>query len=148
MLCLQAPVMIHIDNLAAQTGASLFMHLYAPPYKFGTEPKLRTSGGIKGLPWKNVWVGNWTYHKTEGLKREDKNEFYFIVTEEAPQGWKPRGDDDGDGEDGGDGAAEESSGWETVGEIKALDHVRATLPPSVVLAPKLWIQRRAGRGSK
>ncbi|OBZ66289.1 putative Dol-P-Man:Man(7)GlcNAc(2)-PP-Dol alpha-1,6-mannosyltransferase [Grifola frondosa] len=45
-------VHVHISNLAAQTGASLFLHTHAPPY-------------LPGLPMPQA--RNWTYDKTEHL---------------------------------------------------------------------------------
>lgn len=51
-------VHVHISNLAAQTGASLFLHEHAPPFfplvfGAGTDPA--------------VTAISWTYNKTEGL---------------------------------------------------------------------------------
>ncbi|OBZ66165.1 putative Dol-P-Man:Man(7)GlcNAc(2)-PP-Dol alpha-1,6-mannosyltransferase [Grifola frondosa] len=48
----QDTVHVHISNLAAQTGASLFLHTHAPPY-------------LPGLPIPQA--RNWTYDKTERL---------------------------------------------------------------------------------
>lgn len=52
-------VHVHISNLAAQTGASLFLQTHTPPYftQFGVEPP------VKGR--------NWVYNKTESLTAED-----------------------------------------------------------------------------
>ncbi|KAI0760984.1 Alg9-like mannosyltransferase family-domain-containing protein [Trametes elegans] len=47
-------VHVHISNLAAQTGASLFLHAHAPPFVPGLAP-------APGRPT------NWVYDKTEGL---------------------------------------------------------------------------------
>ncbi|KAH9924097.1 glycosyltransferase family 22 protein [Amylocystis lapponica] len=46
-------VHVHISNLAAQTGASLFLHTHAPPYAYGLAPP----------PARRPWV----YDKTEHL---------------------------------------------------------------------------------
>ena len=43
-------VHVHISNLAAQTGASLFQQVHAPPY----------------LPWAGSSV-SWVYNKTENM---------------------------------------------------------------------------------
>lgn len=50
----QKNVHVHISNLAAQTGASLFLHEHAPPYIF--------TGGFGP-----VAPHGWVYNKTEGL---------------------------------------------------------------------------------
>jgi alpha-1,6-mannosyltransferase len=50
-------VHVHIANLAAQSGASLFLHTHAPPY--------RSSLGI--LPPAISAAHPWIYNKTEGL---------------------------------------------------------------------------------
>jgi alpha-1,6-mannosyltransferase len=48
-------VHVHICNLAAQTGASLFLHTHAPPH----------------LPYYAQSSRNWTYNKTELLSAQD-----------------------------------------------------------------------------
>lgn len=51
------PVHVHIGNLAAQSGASLFLHAHSPPYR----PHL----GI--VPSSTSATHPWVYNKTENL---------------------------------------------------------------------------------
>lgn len=54
LILIPAIVHVHISNLAAQTGASLFLHEHAPPFlSLSSEPHLSQS--------------SWTYNKTEAL---------------------------------------------------------------------------------
>ncbi|KAI0635529.1 Alg9-like mannosyltransferase family-domain-containing protein [Trametes polyzona] len=53
-------VHVHISNLAAQTGASLFLHSHAPPF-----PPFMPSLPLPGRPT------DWIYDKTEGLTPSD-----------------------------------------------------------------------------
>ena len=70
-------VHVHISNLAAQTGASLFLQTHSAPY----HPSLLTpSSGL-----------NWTYNKTEGLTTYSPSRFTHLIAEAAepvPRGWK------------------------------------------------------------
>jgi alpha-1,6-mannosyltransferase len=67
------PVHIHIANLAAQTGASLFLHENAPPYHPVMVAPLEAS---------------WTYNKTEGLQMDEllspSSPFTHLITETLP----------------------------------------------------------------
>ncbi|KAI5119638.1 hypothetical protein M0805_009000 [Coniferiporia weirii] len=66
-----AGVHVHIDNLAAQTGASLFLQVYSPPYL----PSLT-------IPPRSDWV----YNKTEHLSPKDltvAKHFTHAITEHA-----------------------------------------------------------------
>jgi alpha-1,6-mannosyltransferase len=75
-----SPVHIHLSNLAAQTGASLFTQEHAPPY----------------LPFQaKVAPRAWVYNKTEGLTPRDLSHGSFThLISEAPLdaslrgGWK------------------------------------------------------------
>ena len=71
------PVHVHISNLAAQTGASLFLQTHSAPY----HPSLPTpSSGL-----------NWTYNKTENLTAYSPSRFTHLIaeaTEPVPWGWK------------------------------------------------------------
>ena len=69
------PVHVHISNLAAQTGASLFLQTRASPYY----PSLPTPPS--GL--------DWTYNKTEGLTTYSPAQFTHLVAEAS--GPVPRG---------------------------------------------------------
>lgn len=61
---------LHICNLAAQTGASLFLHENAPPYL------------------RDVTSFNWKYDKTEGAL--DMGQFTHAIVEDiaSVDGWK------------------------------------------------------------
>ncbi|KZV62383.1 glycosyltransferase family 22 protein [Peniophora sp. CONT] len=69
-------VHVHISNLAAQTGSSLFLQTNAPPYP-------------PYLHFKNPPAHNWTYSKTENLSDDDltRGPFTHIIAEKAPSGW-------------------------------------------------------------
>ena len=77
------PVHVHISNLAAQTGASLFLQSHAPPY-------------LPYLPAPPAHVANWTYDKTEGLSLDAlaaAREVTHVIAEaadaHAARGWTP-----------------------------------------------------------
>ena len=57
---------VYIDNLAAQTGASLFLQNHAPPYPIWLEGETERS---------------WTYDKTENVT--DFGAFSHVLTEDA-----------------------------------------------------------------
>jgi alpha-1,6-mannosyltransferase len=76
-------VSVHIANLAAQTGATLFMQERAPPYA----PFLPAATG-----------GNWTYDKTEHLAPSvlARGAYTHLVVEAPPdaafvRGWREVG---------------------------------------------------------
>lgn len=74
-------VHVHIANLAAQTGASLFLHDNAAPYHPTMVSPLTTP---------------WTYNKTEGLQMDElmsrESPFTHLIVETLPlelhPGWK------------------------------------------------------------
>jgi alpha-1,6-mannosyltransferase len=67
------PPVVHIANLAAQTGASLFLHFNSPPYYF-------SSSSNASPPW--------TYNKTEDLPLEvfssSLGPFTHLISETSP----------------------------------------------------------------
>ncbi|THH04867.1 hypothetical protein EW145_g5206 [Phellinidium pouzarii] len=66
-------VHVHIDNLAAQTGASLFLQVHAPPYP-----------SFLPVPSRSDWV----YNKTEHVKAADvtaARHFTHAITEHADE---------------------------------------------------------------
>jgi alpha-1,6-mannosyltransferase len=66
-----APVHVHICNLAAQTGASLFLQSNSPPFPSALPP--------------SVLAGPWTYSKTENLTSIDLSRgSYTHLVVEAP----------------------------------------------------------------
>ncbi|KAI0366186.1 hypothetical protein BV20DRAFT_972227 [Pilatotrama ljubarskyi] len=76
-------VHVHISNLAAQTGASLFLHSHAPPFLPGMDV---------GHPT------DWVYNKTENLTMEDlaaSRQITHLIaeipslTDAAMQAWRP-----------------------------------------------------------
>ena len=94
-------VHVHIANLAAQGGASLFLHTHAPPY--------RSSLGIR--PPAVSTADQWIYNKTENLAPADMaydSPFSHVIAESRDalpagpwelvdvidgfQGWKVRKD--------------------------------------------------------
>ncbi|KAG7451384.1 alpha-1,6-mannosyltransferase subunit [Guyanagaster necrorhizus] len=72
---LRSPLHVHISNLAAQTGASLFLQEHSPPYLTPVKDR------------------SWTYDKTENLTLQDLNASQSIthlimeVTETTPEQW-------------------------------------------------------------
>ena len=70
------PVHVHVSNLAAQTGASLFLQTYSAPYY----SSLPTPSGL-----------NWVYNKTENLTGYSQSQFTHLIAEATnpvPRGWK------------------------------------------------------------
>ncbi|KAJ3516567.1 hypothetical protein NLJ89_g1033 [Agrocybe chaxingu] len=69
---LTTPVHVHISNLAAQSGASLFLHLNSPPY---------FSASLAGAPW--------IYNKTENLSPTSftfpSTPFTHLISEFSPE---------------------------------------------------------------
>lgn len=69
---------LHISNLAAQTGASLFLHLYSPPYH--ASQKTLLPGTIISRPWR--------YNKTENLSHASlfgpSSAFSLLISEVPP----------------------------------------------------------------
>jgi alpha-1,6-mannosyltransferase len=71
----RSSVHVHISNLAAQSGASLFLHTHAPPYRerFGVLP-----------PTADAVHNPWIYNKTEKLTPADiaySSEFTHVIAE-------------------------------------------------------------------
>lgn len=71
---------VHISNLAAQTGASLFLQTHAPPY-------------TTLLPLPKAQATNWTYDKTEGLAPAElslsKRGYTHLIVEADDPALKP-----------------------------------------------------------
>ena len=79
-LTVRNPVHVHISNLAAQTGASLFLQTHARP-EFPFTPA--------------ITHGNWTYDKTESLRPRDlaaATGITHLISEFRPEeeGWSKR----------------------------------------------------------
>ena len=73
-------VHVHISNLAAQTGASLFLQTHSGPY----HPSLP-------IPPSGL---NWIYNKTENLTSYSRSRFTNLIAEASepvPWGWKKVG---------------------------------------------------------
>ena len=62
---------VHISNLAAQTGASLFLQINSPPALPSFSGSASTSSGLEE---RNRW---WTYNKTENLS------FQYLTSQEG-----------------------------------------------------------------
>ncbi|KAF9260107.1 hypothetical protein L218DRAFT_962889 [Marasmius fiardii PR-910] len=74
------PPHVHISNLAAQSGASIFLQIHAPPF-------------AEGLTQPSTWT---TYNKTEGLTVQSLGSskyFTHIISEVPPTefGWMDKG---------------------------------------------------------
>ncbi|VDC07634.1 unnamed protein product [Peniophora sp. CBMAI 1063] len=69
-------VHVHISNLAAQTGSSLFLQTHAPPFP-------------TYLNFTNPSLDTWTYNKTENLSDDDltRGPFTHIIAEKPPSRW-------------------------------------------------------------
>lgn len=83
LICKFTLVHVHVDNLAAQTGASLFLQTHAPPYP-------------SYFPVANDGLHNWIYNKTENLSPADltaARHFTHLITSSPldsfsiPQEW-------------------------------------------------------------
>ncbi|EIN10091.1 alpha-1,6-mannosyltransferase subunit [Punctularia strigosozonata HHB-11173 SS5] len=88
-------VHVHISNLAAQTGASLFTQVHAPPLHGFISPRLQDKG--------------WVYNKTEGLTPRDLSDskhFTHLIAESSGQDWN---------------AVYSSRSWTLVRTIEAFD---------------------------
>jgi len=71
------PVHVHISNLAAQSGASLFLQTHSAPYH-------------RSLPIPSSGL-NWTYDKTGNLTTHSPSRFTHLIAEASeptPWGWK------------------------------------------------------------
>jgi alpha-1,6-mannosyltransferase len=71
------PVHVHVSNLAAQTGASLFLQTYSAPFH-------------PSLPNPPLDL-NWTYNKTENLTTYSPSRFTHLIAEASepvPRGWR------------------------------------------------------------
>ena len=71
------PVHVHVSNLAAQTGASLFLQTHSTPY-------------YSSLPTPSSGL-NWMYNKTENLTSFSQSRFTHLIAEATnpvPRGWK------------------------------------------------------------
>ena len=127
-------VHVHISNLAAQTGASLFLHRNAPPFHpaIGAPPR-----------------ADWVYDKTENLSFADltrSSEITHLIAESAAlapsaaKGWTPVAVVDGF--DGWKVNREVARVFREGGLFEGLKALGGVL--EMVRAEKLVILRRAG----
>jgi alpha-1,6-mannosyltransferase len=71
------PVHVHLSNLAAQTGASLFLQTHSAPYYSSLS-----------TPSSEL---NWVYNKTENIASYSQSQFTHLIVEATnpvPRGWK------------------------------------------------------------
>ncbi|OJT14972.1 hypothetical protein TRAPUB_8415 [Trametes pubescens] len=87
LLASEHNVHVHVSNLAAQSGASLFLHSHAPPFLPGLAPPSKFGRPV-----------DWVYNKTEGLSVDALTaapQFTHLIAEipvltpEAMEHWSP-----------------------------------------------------------
>ena len=138
---------VHISNLAAQTGASLFLHINFPPAFPSFSGSASTSSGLEE---RNGW---WTYNKTENLSLEyltsQEAGFTHLISESSF-------DTDTDTTRGSEwklvgiisGFERWSVDWELLGEGKRKGELlrRPWAVLKMVQVEKLWVYERVGWG--
>lgn len=138
LMMMMRAVHIHISNLAAQSGASLFLQTHAPPHL----PSLLSVSlsHPAHVPTQHARVWSWTYNKTENLPPStlSSQKYTHLIAEQSEiDGWRVVGS----------GEVEGFDKWELdKGIIEARDWGNASNVLRMTKEPKLWILERRGVG--